>query len=157
MKITFLILEGKPPVWVEKARSDYEAKLKPFVNFTIRPLKSPSAERESAIEKSRKEGDLILKIIEDKDLLILFDEGGKTVASSEEFAKMVGRVIESGKANVYFVIGGPYGFSPEVRSRAQFTWSLSKLTMNHWVAQIAALEQQYRAMTLIRGIPYHNR
>jgi 23S rRNA (pseudouridine1915-N3)-methyltransferase len=158
MKLRFLILEGgKPPEWVATARADYAAKINPFVPFEIKLLKSPNADRDSADVKRKLEAELILRELDDKDLLVLFDERGKLSKTSEEFSVALSRVLESGKSNIFLCIGGPYGFADEVRRRAQSQWSLSPLTMNHWIAGLMALEQVYRGMTILRGIPYHNR
>lgn len=157
MKLNFLILEGKAPAWVESARREYQAKISPFIKFEITSLKSPSADRDSLEVKRRLEGALILKQLSPKDMLILFDEHGKLAKTSEAFASTVAQVLESGKQQVVLCIGGPYGFAEEVKKRAQSTWSLSPLTMNHWLAQLVALEQVYRAFTISKGIPYHNR
>lgn len=157
MKLKFLIFETKAPDWVEAAREVYALKLKPLVPIEVRTLKSPSGDRDNADIKREKEAEILLDQLDDRDLLILFDEKGKTFTSSEDFAKQLTRVLESGKATAVFVIGGPYGFDPDVQRRAQFRWSLSGLTFNHWVAQITALEQLYRGLTILKGIPYHNR
>jgi 23S rRNA (pseudouridine1915-N3)-methyltransferase len=157
MKLKFLIFETKSPAWVNEARAEYAAKISAFQNFEVRALKSPSADRDDHEVKRRKEGELLLKQLDGRDLLILFDEAGKIFASSEDFAKQLGRHLESGKAQIVFVIGGPYGFSQDVRDRSQARWSLSPLTLNHWIAQLAALEQVYRGFTILKGIPYHNR
>jgi 23S rRNA (pseudouridine1915-N3)-methyltransferase len=157
MKLKFLIFETKAPSWVEEGRLEYAAKLKPFAPFEIRSLKSPVADRDSADVKRRLEAKILLEEIGDKDLLILFDEKGKKFPSSEDFAKHLARVLESGKTNAAFCIGGPYGFADEVVKRAEFRWSLSDLTFNHWIAQLTALEQIYRGFTLCKNIPYHNR
>lgn len=158
MRLRLLILEGgKPPEWVATARAEYAAKISPFVPFEIKLLKSPNADRDSAEVKRKLEADLILRELDEKDMLVLFDERGKLGKNSEEFSATLGRVLESGKSNVFFCIGGPYGFSDEVRKRAQMQWSLSPLTMNHWIAGLMALEQIYRGMTIIKRIPYHNR
>ncbi len=158
MKLRFLILEGgKPPEWVATARAEYAAKITLFVPFEIKLLKSPNADRDSADVKRKLEAELILRELDDKDLLVLFDERGKLAKTSEDFSIALSRVLESGKSNIFFCIGGPYGFADEVKKRAQFQWSLSPLTMNHWIAGLMALEQIYRGMTILRGIPYHNR
>lgn len=157
MKLKFLILETKAPDWVNSARAEYQAKINPFVPFEIRPLKSPNADRDSAAVKQKLEAELILRELGEKDLLVLFDEKGKLAKASEDFSMSLSRVLESGKSTIVFCIGGPYGFSDEVRKRAQMQWSLSPLTMNHWVASLMALEQLYRGLTIIKGIPYHNR
>ncbi len=157
MKLKLFIFETKAPEWVEIARQEYTAKLKGFQPFEIHLLKSPSADRENAEVKKKKEAEILLRQIDEKDLLILFDEAGEEFRSSEEFAKHLSRHLESGKARIAFCIGGPYGFDASVTARSQAQWSLSKLTLNHWVAQVTALEQIFRGLTIIKGIPYHNR
>jgi len=157
MKVRFYAFEGKPPAWVEDARREYTAKLNPFVSFEVRTLKSPTAARDDAESKRRKEGELLLRQLDDRDQLILFDESGRLAQNSESFAKLLSQQLESGKSTLSFCIGGPYGFSEEVKARSQSRWSLSPLTLNHWLAQLMALEQIYRGLTIIKGIPYHNR
>lgn len=158
MKFRLLILEGgKPPEWVTTARNEYAAKISPFVPFEVRLLKSPHADRDNASVKQKLEAELILRELGDKDFLVLFDEKGKLAKNSEDFSIQLKRVFESGKGCAVFCIGGPYGFSDEVRKRAQMLWSLSPLTMNHWIAGLTALEQIYRGFTILRGLPYHNR
>lgn len=157
MKLKFLVFENKAAAWVEAARTDYVAKIKPFFPLEFVALKSPHAERENSEVKKRKEAELLFKHIGKKDHLILFDEAGKTFSASEDFAKALSRVLESGKAQTVFCIGGPYGFDESVLKRSAARWSLSGLTLNHWLAQIVALEQIYRGLTILKGIPYHNR
>ncbi len=157
MKLRLLIFETKSPSWVEQARAEYLIKLKAFVPFEIKLLKSPKGDRDSAEIKRASEAELLMKQIEPSHQLILFDEGGTTFKNSEEFSKILLRQLESGKNEIVFCIGGPYGFDSLIKKRAQGKWSLSGLTMNHWVAQITALEQLYRGMTIIKGLPYHNR
>ena len=157
MKLRFLIFETKAPGWVSEARSEYIAKISAFIPLECKSLKSPSADREQAETKRRQEAEILLDEIDDKDLVILFDEKGRIGKSSEDFADHLRRVVESGKQRVVFCIGGAYGFSDEVYRRADLKWSLSPLTLNHWLAQLAALEQIYRGFTILRGLPYHNR
>jgi 23S rRNA (pseudouridine1915-N3)-methyltransferase len=157
MKLHFLAFETKAPDWLEIGRREYLGKISVFLPMEFQLLKSPVADRSQAAIKLRREAELLLKQIDDKDYLVLFDESGKLCRSSEDFAHELGRALESGKARIVFCIGGPYGFDPSIRKRAQALWSLSPLTMNHWIAQVAALEQIYRGFTIRKGIPYHNR
>ena len=62
----------------------------------------------------------------------------------------------SGIKQLVFVIGGPYGFSQEVYAKAQGKISLSKMTFSHQMVRLFFVEQLYRAMTIIKGEPYHN-
>lgn len=157
MKIKFVIFETKAAGWVETARLEYLGKIKPFLPIELQTLKSPSADRDNASVKKKKEAELLLKIVGEKDILVLFDEGGKAFPRSEDLATSLQRHLESGKQQLIFCIGGPYGFDESVHKRSAAKWSLSGLTMNHWVAQIVALEQIYRGLTILKRIPYHNR
>jgi 23S rRNA (pseudouridine1915-N3)-methyltransferase len=156
MKLVLTAFETKSPDWVATARQDYLTKISHFIPLEWRPFKSPSADRDDASVKLKKESEILLKFLDASDLLVLFDENGTTFADSKVFSEHLKRVVESGKSRVVLAIGGPYGFSEDVKKRAQMKWSLSKLTMNHWIAQIAALEQVYRGFTILKGLPYHN-
>jgi 23S rRNA (pseudouridine1915-N3)-methyltransferase len=157
MKFRFIVFESKNPDWVTHARNEYILKMRGFMPFDLELIKSPKLERESAELKRRKEAEMLLKKLTDGQRLILFDESGKPFARSEDFARELGKRLELGKSEILFCIGGAYGFDPSVQNRAEARWSLSGLTMNHWVAQIMALEQLYRGMTILKSIPYHNR
>jgi 23S rRNA (pseudouridine1915-N3)-methyltransferase len=156
MKVELIVFATKSPAWVEVMRNEYCVKLNGFFPFTVKMIKSPPANRESREVKRKLEAELLLKHVTSKDLLIIFDEAGKALKSSQEFAGQVTRWLESGKARLLFCIGGAYGFDDEVRRQSAGCISLSPLTMSHLVAQVVALEQLYRAMTIIKGLPYHN-
>lgn len=156
MKLRFFVFETKCPSWLETGRQEYIEKISGFLPMDLQILKSPNADRDHAEVKLRREAEILFKHLDERDYLILFDEHGKLSRSSEEFSKELGRAIESGKARVVFCIGGPFGFDKAVKKRAQARWSLSPLTLNHWVAQIAALEQIYRGFAIRKGLPYHN-
>ena len=93
MKFSFFVFETKVPGWVAAAREDYVSKINPFVKFEILSLKSPAADRDDREIKLRKESEILLRQIADKDLLILFDERGKLAKSSEDFAPWVRRAF----------------------------------------------------------------
>ncbi len=61
-----------------------------------------------------------------------------------------------GKKRMVFIIGGPYGFSPDVYARANYKLSFSKMTFSHEMIRLFFTEQVYRAMTILRGEPYHH-
>ena len=65
------------------------------------------------------------------------------------------KMINSGR-DLVFVIGGAYGFSPDVYSRANGKISLSKMTFSHQIVRTIFAEQLYRAFTIIKGEPYHH-
>ncbi len=101
------------------------------------------------------EGVQILKKLDSRDYVVLLDERG-TSYTSEGFADFLQQQMNSGIKNLCFVVGGAYGFSPEVYSRAQAQISLSPMTFSHQLIRLIFLEQLYRAMTILRNEPYHN-
>jgi len=85
---------------------------------------------------------------------ILLDERGEQLRSLElagRLSKWEGR----SRGKLALIVGGADGFSAHLRSRADWVWSLSPLTLQHEIALLVALEQVYRAYTITRGTPYH--
>lgn len=101
------------------------------------------------------EGEGVLQRLRPGDFLILLDEGGRQF-SSEEFAAFLGRQFQLSYRRLVFLIGGAYGFSPEVSQRADMKLSLSRMTFSHQMVRLFFLEQLYRAMTILNNEPYHN-
>ncbi len=110
----------------------------------------------SESQQKEKEGKLILKKVESSDILILLDENGKQY-DSVDFSSFLQKHMNSGIKQLTFVIGGPYGFSPEVCSRANSKLSLSKMTFSHQMIRLFFIEQLYRAFTILKNEPYHHR
>lgn len=157
MKSVFYCFETKTESWVSEGKAAYEKKIGGFFPFEMISIKSPAIDREDSARKKKAEAEKFLKLLKPGDVLILFDEAGKTFKNSETFASALHQVLDRSPTRMVFLIGGAFGVDASVRERAFATWSLSALTMNHWVAQLMALEQIYRALTIIKKIPYHNR
>jgi len=88
--------------------------------------------------------------------LVTLDERGKAL-SSEGLAQQLRTWIDDpALKHVSFVIGGPYGLSPELTARSNFSWSLSAGTLQGDLAWVVACEQIYRAFTILKGMPYHH-
>ena len=101
------------------------------------------------------EGKLILGKTTPGDCVVLLDEKGKEL-TSRELSEFLTESFNRLQNTLWFVIGGPYGFSAEVYGRADRKLSLSRLTFTHEMARAILAEQIYRAMTIIRGEPYHH-
>lgn len=119
----------------------------------IPDLKNTKSLSQSA--QKEKEGELILKKINSSDELILLDENGKSF-DSIGFSDFLQKKMNAGIKQLIFVIGGPYGFSDAVYQRANGKVSLSKMTFSHQMIRPFIAEQIYRAMTILRGEPYHH-
>ena len=89
-----------------------------------------------------------------QDFVICCDERGENI-SSREYSKLLSRAFSANK-EVIILIGGAYGFVDEVRKKADFVWSFSKLVFPHALARIMVVEQTYRAAQIAMGGPYHH-
>lgn len=116
-------------------------------------VKSSKALSEDA--QKQQEGRSIIAALQPGDIVTLLDERGKEL-TSREFSSMIERRMVQGIKRLVFVIGGPYGFSNEVYERADSKLSLSRMTFTHEMVRLFFMEQIYRAMTIMRGEPYHH-
>ncbi|ERT60441.1 putative rRNA large subunit m3Psi methyltransferase RlmH [Prevotella sp. BV3P1] len=124
----------------------------PFGMTVIPELKNNK--KRGADQQRVQEGQLILKKIEPADTVVLLDERGREFRSVELAAWLEKK--QQSVRKLVFVIGGPYGFSPEVYARANEKISLSKLTFSHQMVRLIFVEQLYRACTILKGEPYHH-
>lgn len=115
-------------------------------NNKIEILELPDSTKE-------KENELLLKHIEKENhaYIVALSEDGKEL-TSRELASKLGAIQQK----IVFIIGGPYGLTNEVKQRADFLWSLSKLTFTHEFARLILLEQLFRASNIQMGGLYHN-
>ncbi len=155
MKIVLYTVATAREPWSDEAARLYTQKIAHFNSFEIQNLKPKKSSRDEAEQKKKAESELILSSLTNDDYVIVFDERGRAL-NSLDFSKKVENILGSSKKRAVFIIGGAYGVSEEVRGRAQEIISLSPMVMNHLLAQTVALEQLYRAFTIIRGLPYHN-
>ena len=105
-------------------------------------------------EQKAREGELIRREIQPSDTVVLLDEHGKEFRSID-YAAWLQKKQNTAK-HLVFVIGGAYGFSEAVYSRANEKISLSKMTFSHQMVRLIFVEQLYRACSIIRGEPYHH-
>jgi len=156
-EIKLIYIQSGKEEWSELAQFVYSKKLSHFFSkFEIKKLKTSSSSRDKKEEKIRYESQKILKLIHDKDYVVVLDEKGLALSDSIHFSKKINSILELQKQNIIFIIGGAFGLSDEVKQRANSKIRLSDLTMSHHVAQVVLLEQIYRSMMIINKTPYHN-
>ena len=139
-----IIAIGKPKL--EYARlgiEEYAARLKPFVPVTVQYLKA-GADGESLALLNRSKG----------MMRIVLDERG-THLGSRDLALQINKWEVEGPRDFALLIGGADGHSEALRQAAGWSWSLGKMTLQHELALVVALEQLYRAYTIKAGLPYH--
>jgi 23S rRNA (pseudouridine1915-N3)-methyltransferase len=151
-----LILNGKTDdAYLLNGIAIYEKRLKHYCVFEQVVIPAVKATSFTPEQMKEKEGEFILKHLENNDFLILLDEQGKQL-SSVEFAGFIEKKQLTSIKMLVFVVGGPYGFSEEVYKRANFKLSLSKMTFSHQMIRLLFVEQLYRAYTIIKGEKYHH-
>ena len=156
MKIAFL-LNGKT---TDKNISDvidlYSGRIKKYAIFELITLPELKNTKSMPLpEQKAREGKRILQSVSGDDYIILLDERGKEFRTVE-FASFIEKLFLTSGKRIVFIVGGPWGFSEEVYSRADFRISLSKMTFPHQLVRVLFLEQLYRSFTIIKGEPYHH-
>jgi len=150
MKIRF-IWPGKTKD--ERLRSlidEYAKRLSRFTRCEIVEIKESRTRDAAAVNK---ESLRIFEAIGDSTLAVLLDLNGREW-TSPELASQVRRWENDAVKEVAIVIGGPEGLLPQVQSRADVCWRLTRLTLTHEMARVLAVEQLYRAYAINRGLPY---
>lgn len=157
MKISLIAIGKTSEAWLQEAMDQYIRRLPHYTPFSY-------IETEDVRTKVRKpepetimqeEAAKVLRILKPTDRVILFDEFGKEFRSTE-FANYIEKMQLSGLKHLVFIIGGSHGFHGSLRDRADGKVALSKLTFPHRLVRIIALEQLYRAHSLLRNEPYHH-
>ena len=134
---------------------DYQQRLKHYVPFelvVLPDIKNAKSLSEEQIKTA--EGNQVLTWLQPGFNLVLLDEHGQEFRSVE-YAQWLQKKMSSGQ-DLVLLIGGPYGFSKEVYARANGKISFSQMTFSHQMIRLMATEQLYRAMTILRGEPYHH-
>lgn len=154
LKIKLLTVGDKMPSWVNEGTREYINRIRG--NTLVELVEIPAQKRGKNADIPRilaREGDAILKQISPGSELICLDRPGRA-HDSLAFADKISGWQQLGQ-NINFVIGGPEGIDPNVLSKANETWTLSKMTFTHHVARIMLAEQLYRAWSITEGLPYH--
>jgi 23S rRNA (pseudouridine1915-N3)-methyltransferase len=97
----------------------------------------------------------ILKALAATDVLVLLDEKGKMI-SSLGLAKLIQQKANQSAQRIVFLIGGAYGVDDEIKSRSNFTWSISELVFPHMLVRLILAEQIYRACSILANEKYHH-
>jgi 23S rRNA (pseudouridine1915-N3)-methyltransferase len=134
------------------AVAEYARRIERYLRFEI--VEVPEARRHAGTPRARdEEGEALLRRLDDGERVVALDERGRELTSAE-LAARVGAWMSGGR-DVALVIGGSDGLSAEVLGRAEEKLALSRFTLAHRLARLVLAEQLYRALTILRGEPYH--
>ena len=139
-----IIAGGKKSAgWVLEAQQEYEKR-----------LKKPFDVRWEIYEEEKLAKKLANWEFKSQELVILADERGANISSVELSEKLV-RAFNASR-EVVVIIGGAFGVSEEVREKADFIWSFSRLVFPHMLMRVMMVEQIYRAQEIAHGGKYHH-
>jgi len=157
MKIKLIAVGKTDNQNLKQLIADYQNRLKHYIGFEFVVIPDiKNTKNLSETQQKITEGEAILKQIVTSDQLLLLDENGKSY-DSVNFSKLLQKKMLSGCKQLVFVIGGPYGFSDAVYKRAHNKIALSAMTFSHQMVRLFAIEQLYRAFTIIKNEPYHHK
>ena len=154
MRVRLIAVGTRPPAWVSQGYEEYARRLGSKLKLTLVQIE-PGRRRAGqdprpAIEA---EGRKILAAVHPGEFVVALDEHGRQLAT-RAFADWLTARMHSGQ-DLAFLVGGPDGFAPEVRARANLLLSLSPLTLPHALVRVVLAEQLYRALSILAHHPYH--
>ena len=156
MKISLLLIGKTNSKFLIDGIQEYVKRLSFYIPFSIKYLNDTKNTRKLSQEQQKQlEGKMILDSLEKSDYVVLLDEHG-TEFTSIEFARYIEKKQSTVQRPLVFIVGGPYGFSDDVKKRANEKISMSKMTFSHEMIRLFFVEQLYRAMTIINNEPYHH-
>lgn len=157
MKLRLICVGRLSEPYLKAGVDDFSARIRRYLPLETVELKEEKGGTKPDPRYLReREGERLLTKIPLQSHLVALDEGGKQL-TSEGLSAFFERHMLNGTAEVAWVIGGPYGLAGAVKERAGTILSLSSMTFTHQMARLILLEQVYRALTILRGEPYHNR
>ena len=155
MRISLILVGKTSDARLVSLIEDYRQRLAHYVPFdfvVIPDIKNAKSLSEEQLKTA--EGEAILSRLTPSMDVVLLDEHGREFRSIE-YAEWLQKKMAAGK-DLTLIIGGAYGFSKEVYQRANGKLSLSQMTFSHQMIRLMAIEQIYRAMTILRNEPYHH-
>lgn len=156
MKITLIAIGKTEDKYLIEGIDKYLNRLKHYINFNIAIIPDvKNTKNLTEAQQKTKEAELILKQLNNSDVVVLLDEKGKKY-TSVQYSQYINKQMVGSVQNLVFIIGGPYGFDESIYKRANSSISLSDMTFSHQMVRLFFVEQLYRAFTILKNEPYHH-
>ena len=156
MKTIFIVIGKTTDTRIAQLTDEYISRISHYMPFQMEVIPElRNAKNLSQEQQKEQEASLIIKSLSSGDYIVLLDEHGKE-RRSLDFASWIQKKMASSPRRLVFIVGGPYGFAPQIHKMAQEEISLSQMTFSHQMIRLLFVEQVYRAMTILNGEPYHH-
>jgi len=153
MKLRVIAVDKIREPYLAAALADFRTRLRRYES--VDEIEVAAGRGSDPLRAMREEGERILKLLQPGDVLWLLERDGTQLASPE-LAQRLQALAALGTPRLVLALGGVYGASEALLARADFRWSLSRLTLLHEWARALVLEQLYRAAKIARNEPYHH-
>ncbi|HDZ40985.1 MAG TPA: 23S rRNA (pseudouridine(1915)-N(3))-methyltransferase RlmH [Bacteroidetes bacterium] len=156
MKLSIMQVGNTDESYIRDGLSRYYSRIRKMFSLeiiTVNTTKELRSKPESVQKKD--EAVAISGRLRQGDFIVLLDEAGEQL-DSRGLASFIQKTMNSGPRRIVFVIGGPWGLDPGLAGRANRIIALSRMTFSHQLVRLLFAEQLYRALTIIKGIPYHH-
>ena len=154
MKLIVVAVGTRMPRWVDEAFAEYAKRMPRTLPLELVPVRpEPRAHAKTAAQMLAAEGERIERAVPARCRRVALDERGREFSTPALAAWLEERRRDGD--DLAFLIGGPDGLAPEVKSKAALVLRLSALTLPHGLARVLLAEQLYRASAILQGHPYH--
>jgi 23S rRNA (pseudouridine1915-N3)-methyltransferase len=154
MKLFVVAVGHKMPEWVDAGFHEYARRMPRTARVELLAIKPEARTTGRPVERMLEaEGKRILAALPADSARVVLDERG-TLISTTDLARRIERWRATGR-DVAFLVGGADGLADGLKRAAEFTWSLTPLTLPHGLARVVLAEQLYRAVSILHNHPYH--
>ena len=153
MRLLLLAAGTRLPAWVNDGYEDYAARLKGDFKLELKEIALGQRSGNDTKQAIAKEGERMTAALPSSAYVVALQVTGRAM-TSEQLAAFLQARANDGR-DVVFCIGGPDGLAPDIDARAHLKWSLSALTLPHSLARVMVAEALYRAVSIVKGHPYH--
>jgi 23S rRNA (pseudouridine1915-N3)-methyltransferase len=152
--IRLLAIGNKMPEWVNQGFQEYAKRFTLSCHLELVEISAEKRTKNNDIKRIIElESNKLSAAIKPGHTVIALDVKGKSL-STKQLAEQFQQWQRNGQ-NIDMLIGGPDGLSKECLQKADWTWSLSPLTLPHPLVRIVVAEQLYRAFSILQNHPYH--